>query len=717
MKQLLQNYKSGEMSVKEIPEPVIMPGNVLVQNHFSLISSGTEKNTVKTAQSSLAGKAKQRPDLVKQVLNQVKKNGLKETIELVKNRLDSYVALGYSSAGTVLASLDTKSEFKPGDRVACAGQNYASHAQVVSVPQNLTVKVPDNVTFEEAGFTTLGAIALQGVRQANPKLGDNICVIGLGLLGQLTVQLLKANGCNVLGVDVSDANFTIAIKNGIDDAVLRSDNKFFKRLDSFTSGNGFDSVIVTAATSSNDPVEVSAEILRKKGVVVIVGAVKMDIPRDPHFYKKELELKMSSSYGPGRYDVHYEEEGTDYPYGYVRWTEKRNMEAFLQLISNGKINVKSLITHTFDIEDALTAYDIVLGKKEEKHLAILLRYNKIISGGAEDYKLNDVPVKEINTGFIGAGNFAQSFLIPNVIKAGASLDTVVTSKGSTALNCADKFKFGKYSTSPADVTEQEKINTVFIASRHDTHAGFVIDALKKKKNVFVEKPVALSLDELNRIKEVYKISEGARLMVGFNRRFAPLAEKFKGMIGKRSEPLHLNFRINAGYIPKDNWIQKDETGGGRIIGEVCHFIDLMQYFTDSDPVKVYASCIGSSNAGIKNDDNISVNIEFEDKSIGSLVYTALGDKSLPKEYMEIFYGGDVYIIDDFKEGRWHHSGEVKKYKEKGKGHKEEIEAFFHSIKSGSESPISFNSIYLTTLTTFKIKGSLSTGLPQLIKED
>ena len=408
MKQVIQNFKTGELYVDEVPNPSISENMVLVENKFSLISAGTERGTVKVGKASLIGKAKQRPDLVAQVLQNIKKEGLKATIDKVKTKLDSLKALGYSTSGVVAASMDSNSKFKPGDRVACAGQDYASHAEVVAIPQNLVVKIPENVSFEEASFTTLGAIALQGVRQAEPRLGEKVCVIGLGLLGQLTVQLLKANGCRVFGVDLSKNLIDLASKSGADGAMLRSDSNLKTAIDNFTDGHGFDSVIITAAAPSNDPIELSAVISRKKGKVIVVGAVKMDIPRDTDFYRKELELKMSTSYGPGRYDNTYEEDGHDYPFAYVRYTEQRNMETFLDLISQGTVKLDNLITHTFDISEAEKAYDIVLGKVEEPHIGILLKYPESDTKRTSLVSVQSNAVSTVNIGFIGAGSFAQS---------------------------------------------------------------------------------------------------------------------------------------------------------------------------------------------------------------------------------------------------------------------------------------------------------------------
>lgn len=718
MKQVIQNFKTGELYVDEIPPPALSEGMVLVENKFSLISAGTERGTTKVAQASLFGKAKQRPDLVKQVLNNIKREGLKATIEKVKTKLDTLKALGYSTAGVVSASLDTENKFRPGDRVACAGGGYASHAEVVVVPQNLVVKIPDNVSFEEASFTTLGAIAMQGVRQANPQLGDNVCVIGLGLLGQLTCQLLKSNGCNVFGIDVSQRMVDLVLELKVaNQALARSDNNLIAATENFTNGFGFDSIIITAAApSNNDPVELSCELVRKKGKIIVVGAVKMDIPREPFFYKKELELLISCSYGPGRYDYRYEEKGEDYPYPYVRWTEQRNMEAFLRLISNGNIQLKPLITHVFNIEDAEKAYDLVLGKTPEASIGILLKYPDGISQKPRSFNVNSFPKKEQNLGFIGAGSFAQSYLLPNVKAYGGSLDTVVTSTGINAKNVASKFGFNSASTDIDSILKNNNINTVFIVTRHNSHAGYVIKALSAGKNIFVEKPLALTLEELNQVKDAYKENQStARLLVGFNRRFSPSAIQAKRVFQNSGEPLVINYRVNAGFISLEHWIQDEKIGGGRIIGEVCHFIDLMQFLTGAEPVSVFADCINLNNDKIRNSDNTSITLKFSDGSIGNLLYIANGDKGLAKERIEISGAGKSAIIDDFKNLTVYSDNKSHKENLTGKGHKEEVMAFLEAMKTGNPSPINFESLYRTTLTTFRIIDSLSTGLPQKIE--
>ncbi|HQY10556.1 MAG TPA: bi-domain-containing oxidoreductase [Ferruginibacter sp.] len=714
MKQVIQNFKTGELYVDDVPLPALSEGMVLVENNFSLISAGTERGTVKVAQANLLNKARQRPDLVAQVMQNIKKEGLMATISKVKTKLDSLKAMGYSTSGVVLSSMDTKGMFRPGDRVACAGVDYASHAEVVAVPQNLVVKVPDEVGLDDAAFTTLGAIAMQGVRQAEAGIGEKVCVIGLGLLGQITCQLLRANGCSVFGTDLSESFVAIANEHSADKAVLRNDANLKTACDNFTNGHGFDTVIITAATQSNDPIELAGELARKKGKVVVVGGVPMNVPRDPFYYRKELDIRMSCSYGPGRYDTDYEENGQDYPYAYVRWTEQRNMESFLGLIARKSINLKPLTTHVVDIDDAEKAYDIILGKIKEHHIGILLKYPGNETKSRSLVAVSNKPLSAINTAFIGAGSFAQSYLIPNIKPTGASLDGVVTSRGITAKNAADKFGFNFCSSDVNDVLKNEKVNTVFIATPHSSHASLAMQALKAGKNVFVEKPLAMNSQELDQIIETRR-THTQPLMVGFNRRFAPVSAGIKNALMNTGEPMVINIRVNAGFIPKDNWVQQKDTGGGRIIGEMCHFIDLMQYFTGSDPVKVYAECISTTNDKITAADNISIVVKFQNGSVGNLTYLANGDKAMPKELIEVFSGSKIGVINDFREGLIYKNGKATKLKSSGKGHKEEVEAFINALKSGNDSPIDFRSICLTTLTTFKIHDSLYTGMPQSIE--
>jgi polar amino acid transport system substrate-binding protein len=712
MRQLIQNFKSGEMYVEELPIPALSLGMVLVANEFSLISAGTERGTVKVARASLLGKAKERPDLVKQVLINIKKEGLPATISKVITRLESLKALGYSSAGKVIASLDKNGIFKPGDRVACGGQDYASHAEIIAVPQNLVVKIPDNVSSEEAAFTTLGSIAMQGIRQSGALLGEKICVIGLGLLGQITCRLLKANGCMVAGIDLNENFVSLARQSGIN-ALNRNNPDLTSVCRELTSGHGFDSVIITAAAHSNDPVELASRLARKKGKIVVVGSVKMEIQREPFFYQNELELIMSCSYGPGRYDPVYEEGGTDYPYPYVRWTEQRNMEAFLQLLSMNVIDLKPLITHVFDLENASDAYEIVLGKVKEFSAGILLRYHASEVSDTTFVTTGNRKTEKINCGFIGAGNFAQSYLIPEVKSYGASLSGVVTSRGITSRNVADKFGFNFCSSDSSDILDNKEINTVFIATPHSSHAALVIRALESGKNVFVEKPLAINDEQLEAVMNAKK-RYGMPLMIGFNRRFAPVSQRIRQEFENVTDPVVISIRVNAGDIPREHWIQDPATGAGRIIGEVCHFIDLMQYLVNSEPVSVFAESIDTSNISVMTNDNFSAIIRFSNGSVGSLTYIANGNRKLPKERVEISGAGISAVINDFKSGIIYRNGKEVSLKSSGKGHSEEIRSFLDAISSGNDTVFDFRSICLTTVTTFRILDSISTGLPQKI---
>ncbi len=703
MQQIIQYQKTGELSVEELTLPQIDEGEILVQNYFSAVSAGTEKTSVSTAQASLLGKAKARPDLVRQVLDNVKKEGLIPTINKVKNRLDNYKELGYSSAGVVI---DSKSEkFKIGDRVACAGVAY--HAEVIAVPQNLAAKIPENVSFENASFTTIASIALQGIRQADVKIGEKVAVIGLGLIGLITVQLLNANGIKTIGLDINDANFELAKSFGCSQCFISNASSITALLNE-TDGYGFDSVIITAGTKSNEPMELALQIVRKRGTIVVVGAVGMNIPRSP-FYEKELTLKISTSYGPGRYDTNYEERGIDYPYAYVRWTENRNMEAILQLLSSGKIDFTKLITHVFPVVDGIKAYELITGKIKEKYLGILIKYSQSKEFDREKKSLKNIDIKsekEIKVGFIGAGNFAQSNLLP-FLTGKVDLINVATSTPINAKSVAKKFGFNLFTTSPSEIINNKEINTVFIATRHDSHANYVVESLKAGKHVFVEKPLAISNNELEEIKKAYH-GENI-LMVGFNRRFSQPIGDIKQFFSSVNEPLFINYRINAGFIPKDHWVQ-DPKQGGRIIGEVCHFIDTLQYITNSEIVSVYARSIQSENVRYEKYDTVNITLEFKNGSVGNIQYIANGSNAVPKEYIEAYGGGKTAIMHNFEAVEFYLGRKKNKKKYNGKkGHKEEVAHFLNTVSGKETLKLSFNSIVHTTLVTFKVLESLQKG--------
>jgi len=710
MKQIIQYQKTGKISIEKLPSPTLKSKGIIVKNIYSVISSGTEKTSVETAQASIIGKARSRPDLVRQVLDNMKKEGLLPTYEKVKNRLDNYKEMGYSSAGIVINS--NCEEFSVGDRVACAGTGYASHAEEVFIPQNLAAKIPSSVNLDEAAFVTLGAIALQGVRQADPKLGENVVVIGLGLLGLITVQLLKANGCNVIGLDVDTSNFEIAKKLGCE-FCFESNYDSLKNIESATNGYGTDAVLLTASTKSSEPIQLAMMMARKKSKVVVVGAIGMNVPRKD-FYEKEIDIRIACSYGPGRYDYQYEEYGVDYPIGFVRWTENRNMQAILDLLSHRKISFSPLISHRFNIEDGIKAYDLITGKTKELYRGILLHYPENIK--EKPASLNRIEIKGnininihkiVNAGFIGAGNFAQSNLIPHLNLPEVQLKGVVTSDSINSKSVGDKFGFEFASTNYKTITENDSINTIFIATRHDSHSKYVMESIKNTKNVFVEKPLCLNYDELKTIIDLYNDSpKKSVLRVGFNRRFSKPFEEIKCFFQNSIEPLIINYRVNAGFIPKTHWIQ-DPLQGGRIIGEGCHFIDIMQFLTNSKPISVYAEKIESSNAQVNNFDNVVITIKFANGSIGNLLYLANGDNSVPKEYCEVYSSGKTAVMKDFKENVFYSNNRkiTKRYDGK-KGHKEEIIDFINAINGKADHKLTFESICLTSLTTFRVLESL-----------
>ncbi len=699
MLQLTQNLKSGKMQLIETPFPSMGRGKILVRNHFSLISSGTESYKVATARKSLIGKAKEKPEQVKQVLDSLKKEGVINTYNKVMNKLDSLSPLGYSSAGIVIGVGPSISKFNIGDRVACGGQDFANHSEVISVPENLAVKIPDDVSFEDACYSTIAAIALQGVRQADLHLGENCVIIGMGLIGQLAVQLLNASGVKTIGIDVNETMVDMASKSGCGLVFNRSDDQVEQAILNFSGGYGTDAVIIAAGTSSLDPIELAGKLCRQKGKVVVVGAVPTGFGRE-NYYRKELELRMSCSYGPGRYNSNYEEKGMDYPIGYVRWTENRNMQSFLDLVSHGKINPAKLTTHIFDFEDSLKAYDLILEKKEI-FLGILLKYrtqnelrNVVILNHLE-HKTDDV-----NISFIGAGSFAQNSLLPHLKKE--KLISISTSSSYTSRNVAQKFGFSVSNNNSDEIIQSKDNNTLFIATRHNLHADYVIKGIKNGKNVFVEKPLCLKEEELEEIVEEYR-KHDARLMVGFNRRFAPLVEKIRKII-KEESPTAINYRINAGFIPENNWIQDKEIGGGRILGEVCHFVDLAMFIAGAFPVSLSAFAMEDS-LGLS--DTLNINIKFRNGSIATISYFSNGSKELKKEYLEVFSNGVSVVLDDFKELRIY-GKKRSSYKlfNQDKGHKKEVNEFISSIKEGRPAPISFEDIYYSTRMSFDIIKSI-----------
>lgn len=707
MEQLTQNLKNGEMKLLEVPYPALSAGQVLIRNYYSLISAGTEGKTVKDARLGYLAKARARREEVKKVIRTARTIGLSETYRLVMNRLDAPSALGYSCAGIVIAVADDVTEFKIGDTVACGGSS-AVHAEVVSVPVNLCVKTDASVHPEFACFTTIGAIAMQGIRQADLRLGENAVVIGLGLIGQLTMQLLKASGIKAAGIDVDPAMVELADKCGAPLSVMRNREDLEEQIHYFTNGHGTDAVIITAATSNTDPVDLAGSLCRKKGKVIIVGAVPTGFNRK-NYYIKELELKMSGSYGPGRYDSEYEEKGIDYPYAYVRWTENRNMQAFAELIKSGQINLTPLITHVFDFKNAPQAYNLIL-ERSETFAAVLLRYD-VTKELNKSVRLHNrtTPVQSPVIGMIGAGSFGQNFLLPSIKETGAYLKTIATARPNNARNVADKFGF-EYCTGDAnEIFSNPEINTVFIATRHDSHAEFVLKSLENNKNVFTEKPLCLNIDELDAIKNSYSKSD-KQVCVGFNRRYAPLIQEIKKHF-KADIPVAVQYRINAGRVDPSHWIHDPETGGGRIIGEVCHFIDLCSFIASS-PIE-YVSAIALQDPGALSD-TLSISLGMKNGSIASISYFSNGHKDLGKEYLEVFSGGSVVILDDFSKLNIKGKKSTETKIKQDKGHKQTVKYFIDSIKNGTAAPLDFNSIYNSMMATFKVCESVKANGQRIV---
>jgi predicted dehydrogenase/threonine dehydrogenase-like Zn-dependent dehydrogenase len=738
MKQLLQHLKNGEGTVAEVPAPVAQRGRVVVRTATSLVSAGTERAVVELGRKSLLAKARERPDLVRKVVEKVKTEGLATTLASVREKLDESHALGYSAAGVVLEVGEGVDEFRAGDRVACAGAGYASHAEVLSVPKNLCVRLPDAVDFESGAFATVGAIALQGVRLAEPTLSESFVVIGLGLVGQLTAQLLRANGCRVFGVDTDASRVELAKRLGMDDGGAAraddnaSDEDVRRAIESWTRGRGADGVVITAATRSSAPVRLAGEVSRLKGRVVAVGAVGMDVPRDLYF-ARELTLKVSMSYGPGRYDAEYEERGHDYPLAYVRWTEGRNLEAFLDMMATGRVCVAPLVTHRFPIEDGARAYQLIAGDAGEPYLGVLLTYDTAralattierrrgagategASGdGADRAASGDVDrrVSRVSVGLVGAGAYARGVLLPQLKAAGAEFRAVATASGVTARDAAERYDFAALASGADAVIEDPHVNLVVVATRHDSHADLARRALDAHKHVFVEKPLALDDEELDRVLEAASRSRGT-LTVGFNRRFSPHAVAAREFFADRREPLSILYRVNAGRVPAGHWTQNAQEGGGRIVGEVCHFVDLMQFWTGSPPASVFAESIRSDNAETTDADSVFVTLRFADGSTGCVAYLAEGDRALAKERVEIFGAGRSFVIEDFRAAVSYRGGREQKSKLRAtdKGQAGQVRAVCAAVLEGKPAPIPLAELAATTRATFRILDSLRTRRP------
>ncbi len=707
VKQVLQSYKTGEISVTDVPSPSAPdPGGVLIRTGASLVSAGTERAAVDLGKKSLVGKARARPDLVAKVLQKLGREGVVATARTVFAKLDVPNPLGYSCAGSVLDADDAP--FTQGERVACAGAKVANHAEINAVPRNLCARIPAGLPDDEACFVTVGAIALHGVRMAELQLGDRVAVIGLGLIGQIAMQLCRAQGAQVLGIDLDPSKLALAKSLGCE-LTAAPGPAAIDAVAAFTRGRGVDAVVITAATESNAPVELAGELARDRAKVVVVGAVGMHVPRRP-YYDKELTFLQSRSYGPGRYDPQYEEKGVDYPIGYVRWTEQRNMEAFLEAVASGKVDVKKLITHRFPIERAEDAYKLITGQTGEAFLGVVLTYGAQSESGAEKTITlassgGETVYGRAGLAFVGAGGFATGVLVPAFARAPAArLVSIASARGVTARHLAEKFKFVRATTSLDEQLNDPAVDAIVISTRHNLHAEQAVAAFGAGKHVFVEKPLALNEEQLTQVLNAREKS-GKLLMVGFNRRFSPLAGELKSRLGAHG-PLMIQYRVNAGVLPDGSWVKDAAIGGGRIIGEACHMIDLCGFLADGVPVKVYAERAGT------NEDDVAITVRFSEGSVATILYSSGGDPSYPKERIEVVGEGSVAVLDDFRSLEFAHGKRTRSNSMmQDKGHSAEAAAFVAAARQGTAPPISYESLAATTRATFGALTSLATGVP------
>ncbi len=704
MKVVLLNYKSGEIFLEELPVPIPREREILIRVRNSLISPGTEGNTISLSKKNMFQKAIQRPDLVKKVLSFAKKSGVSTAYTLVRDKLNSYIPLGYSSSGEVIEIGGEVNEFKVGDRVACCGQGIAYHGEFNVVPINMAVKLPQNLSFREGAFGTLGAIAMQGVRQANASIGENFLVIGMGIVGELTYLILEAGGINVIGCDVDKRKVEFLRDRGF----KVFENKYIlENYLSLTEGIGFDKVVITASSKGSEPLELGGDVLRKKGILVVVGNVKMEFSRE-NFYKKEIDLRFSTSYGPGRYDRKYEVEGIDYPLPYVRWTLKRNMESFLKLISDKKIKVNHLISHTFSIDDYKKAYEIILDKKEI-FSGVLFKYGeeKEVKRSIKINEFSGISDDKISIGVIGAGNFPKSFILPLLKKRhDVEFFGVSVKNGYSIKELKEKFPF-KYGFTDYKEMVEKDFDALFIFTRHDLHLKLLIEGLKRGKFVYVEKPLAICEEEfLEFKKELEENYEKWKFMVGFNRRFSPYGKGIKDFFSDRKTHLTFYYRVNCGFLPEDSWIYSKE-GGGRILSEVCHFLDFM-VFVSGEKIK---SVFGKEISGVdgKYRDNFLIEIDFESGSKGVILYTNLTDEGLMKEYIEIHTHRKMAVVEDFKRLSLYGGDKKSISGAQKKGYFEEIDRFIEWIKNGGSPPIPYDEILNVTSGTFGILKSLKEG--------
>jgi predicted dehydrogenase len=706
VKQVAQRPRDGRIEVVHVPLPSLRPGWILVANQRSLISAGTERSKVELGEKNLAQKARARPDLVRKVVDRARTEGVRPALTALRERLDALAPLGYSSAGIVLQVGTGVEGIAPGDSVACGGGGFANHAEVVAVPKNLVARMPEGVSFESASYATVGAIAMHGVRRAEAEVGERVGVIGLGLVGQLAARILAAAGCTAIGVDLNPEAVEL-VQRACALGFVRNQAGLAEAVLSATDRLGLDAVLVCAASRSADPLRLAAELARDRGRIVVVGDVPVDLDRTL-MYEKELELRLSRSYGPGRYDRDYEERGRDLPPAYVRWTEQRNMQAFLALVAEGKVGPTELTTHRFPVEQAEEAYATLTSESESRPFGIVLEY-------AYEERQASVPTAavrrtlragDIRVGLIGAGSFARRTLIPALKEEGAMLATVATEGGLTAADVASRFGFEQTAATGEDILADDSIDAVVIASRHSSHAAFATAALAAGKAVFIEKPLALNHEELAAVEAA--VQPASLLVVGFNRRFAPLVVRLKEELDQVAAPVLLA-RVNAGPLSDDHWLHDPQEGGGRLLGEACHFVDLLAHLAGSRPASVHAVAVPHPARGLELSDDIACTLRFENGAVGTLLYTGSGDPQLPKERIEAFGGGLAAVLDDFRRLELYREG--KRSVEKGrqdKGHRAQIAHFLGAIRGTADAPL-VDTYFSATRATVGLAESLRTG--------
>jgi polar amino acid transport system substrate-binding protein len=701
MRQVVQDFKTGKIKLIDVPAPALAPGMVLVRTAASAISVGTERSTADVGRKSLLGKARARPDLVKKILDNVKREGLATTIKKVQSKLDDWKPMGYSSAGVILALGEDVDDLLPGMRVACGGADYAVHGEISCVPKNLCVPLEDQVNFEDAAFTTISAIALQGIRQADIRLGGNVVVFGLGLLGLLTIQLLKAAGANVLGIDIRSSALSWAQRIGCDRTVLAGEEDAQEVVASWSDGIGADAVILTTATKSNEPMQMAPHLLRDRGRIVVVGVAGLELAREP-FYHGEHEVFFSRSYGPGRYDPIYEEKGVDYPIGYVRWTERRNMQAVVRLMAQGKFQPSRLITHRFDIGEAEKAYDTILSGQAAP-VGVLLTYPDSVHTPPRIEIAPRPAVKKLGIGIIGAGSFARSYILPEILKCrDTEIRAVATAHGHTARMIAEKYRIPSIATDAREILEDDSVHLVFVLTRHDLHGSLVLEALRRGKMVYVEKPLVLNGEELDAIEKFIRSRPDAWMMVGFNRVFSPHFDYLRQAF--QSQTTFLNYRVNAGRLPAGHWVKDARIGGGRWIGEGCHFLHLALHWMKAEPsgFKAYGIPVEGDDA----DENLSLLLDFSHRGTYSLTYTSRGAATYPKEHLEIWGGGRTGIMEDYRISTLFPGGKQQKTHAQDKGHSREIKATLDCALGGTPPPLSTEELLATHRWLLRIQAGM-----------